>query len=166
MWLLQNFENWVQIVTFHQNLLNQEFGWLWKRWGRRVFVKSRAFNVKKNEMIIYYIMSRCLVMFLRGGKVNDVEYWWDIVEKLKVNKWSLSKWLTKEKAPINWHFTCQLTRIHENFKEKYFRTIQITSWLFERYERESEWLGCKRQCKKNWKKHHIQTNPNSYLGTW
>ena len=77
--------------------------------------------------------------------------------------WSRS---TKEKAPINWHFTCQLTRIHENFKEKYFRTIQITSWLFERYERESEWLGCKRQCKKNWKKHHIQTNPNSYLGTW
>ena len=33
---------------------------------------------------------------------------------------------TKEKAPINWHFTCQLTRIYENFKEKYFRSLQST----------------------------------------
>ena len=41
---------------------------------------------------------------------------------------------TKEKAPINWHFTCQLTRIYENFKEQYFRSIQSTSWLFENSE--------------------------------
>ena len=27
---------------------------------------------------------------------------------------------TKEKAPINRHFTCQHTRIYENFKEQYF----------------------------------------------
>ena len=32
---------------------------------------------------------------------------------------------TKEKVPINWHFTCQLTRIYENFKERYFRSIQV-----------------------------------------
>ena len=44
---------------------------------------------------------------------------------------------TKEKAPINWHFTCQLTRIYENFKEQYFRSIQSTSWLFENSESES-----------------------------
>ena len=31
-------------------------------------------NVRKKGMNIYYIMSRCLVMFLRGGKVNVVEY--------------------------------------------------------------------------------------------
>ena len=31
---------------------------------------------------------------------------------------------TKEKAPINCHFTCHLTRIYENFKEQYFRTIK------------------------------------------
>ena len=31
---------------------------------------------------------------------------------------------TKEKAPINWHFTCQLTRIYEKFKEQYFRSIK------------------------------------------
>ena len=44
---------------------------------------------------------------------------------------------TKEKAPINWHFTCQLTRIYENFKEQYFRSIQSTSWLFENSESDS-----------------------------
>ena len=44
---------------------------------------------------------------------------------------------TKEKAPINWHFTCQLTRIYENFKERYFRSIQSTSWLFENSESDS-----------------------------
>ena len=30
---------------------------------------------------------------------------------------------------------CQLTRIHENFKEQYFRIIQSTSGLFERFVR-------------------------------
>ena len=34
---------------------------------------------------------------------------------------------TKEKDPITWHFTCQLTRIYENFKEQYFRSGQNTS---------------------------------------
>ena len=32
---------------------------------------------------------------------------------------------TKQKAPVNWHFTCQLTRIYENFKEQYFRSITV-----------------------------------------
>ena len=36
---------------------------------------------------------------------------------------------TKEKASINWHFTCQLARIYENLKDQYFRSIQSTSWL-------------------------------------
>ena len=31
-------------------------------------------NVKEKGMIICYIMSKCLVMFLRGGKVNVVQY--------------------------------------------------------------------------------------------
>ena len=38
---------------------------------------------------------------------------------------------TKEKAPINWHFTCQLKCIYENFKKHYFRSIKSTSSLFE-----------------------------------
>ena len=32
---------------------------------------------------------------------------------------------SKEKASINWHFTCQLSRIYEKFKERYFRCIQL-----------------------------------------
>ena len=38
---------------------------------------------------------------------------------------------------MNWHFTCQLTRIYENFKERYFRSIQSTSWLFGNSEPDS-----------------------------
>ena len=36
---------------------------------------------------------------------------------------------TKEKAPINWHFTCQLTSNYENFKEEYSQayTVQVDS---------------------------------------
>ena len=41
------------------------------------------------------------------------------------------------KAPINWHSTCQLTLIYENFKDGYFRSIQSTSWLFENSESDS-----------------------------
>ena len=41
------------------------------------------------------------------------------------------------KAPINWHSTCQLTLIYENFKEWYFRSIQSTSWPFENSESDS-----------------------------
>ena len=41
------------------------------------------------------------------------------------------------KALINWHFTCQLTRIYENFKERYFRSIESTSSLFENSESDS-----------------------------
>ena len=44
---------------------------------------------------------------------------------------------TEEKAPINWHFICQFTRIYENLKEGYFTSIQSTSWLFENSESDS-----------------------------
>ena len=36
--------------------------------------RAEFLNVKEKEMTICYIMSWCLVMFLRGGKVNVVEY--------------------------------------------------------------------------------------------
>ena len=65
---------------------------------------------------------------------------------------------TKEISPINWHFTCELTSIYENFNEWYFRSIQSTSWLFKNSESvlmikiwKRKWmtcLGCTRQCKK------------------
>ena len=43
----------------------------------------------------------------------------------------------KGKAPINWHSTCQLTLIYENFKDRYLRSIQSTSSLFENSESDS-----------------------------
>ena len=36
--------------------------------------RAGLLNVKEKEMTICYIMNRCLVMLLRGGKVNVVEY--------------------------------------------------------------------------------------------
>ena len=43
-------------------------------------------NMNWKGMTICYIMNRCLIMFLRGGKVNVVEYWWNTVAKLKLNR--------------------------------------------------------------------------------
>ena len=51
-------------------------------------------NVKEKGMTIRYIINRCLVIFLRGEKSNLVQCWRNIVAKLKVNNWSLSKWLS------------------------------------------------------------------------
>ena len=50
--------------------------------------RAGLLNVKEKGMTICYLMNKLLVMFLRGGKVNVVEHWWNIVEKLKLIKWS------------------------------------------------------------------------------
>ena len=39
----------------------------------------------------------------------------------------------KHQGKSSSQFICQLTRIYENFKERYFRSIQSTSWLLERF---------------------------------
>ena len=36
--------------------------------------KAGLLNVKKKGMTVCYILKRCLVILLRGGKVNVVEY--------------------------------------------------------------------------------------------
>ena len=36
--------------------------------------RAGLLNVKEKGKIICYIMNRCLVMFLRGGKVNVAEF--------------------------------------------------------------------------------------------
>ena len=41
-------------------------------------------NMTEKGINICYFMNRCLLMFLRGEKVNVVQYWWHIVVKLKV----------------------------------------------------------------------------------
>ena len=76
----------MQLATICQKLCNLEFGrdetdeadaYLWRAW---------LLNVKEKGMTIYYIINKCLVMFLRGGKVNVVQYCLSIVAKLMVNK--------------------------------------------------------------------------------
>ena len=62
--------------------------------------RAGLLNVKEKGMPICYIMTRCLLMFLRGGEVNVVVYWWNIVAKLNVNKASLSKLLSNQKQKI------------------------------------------------------------------
>ena len=65
-----------------------------------------------------------------------------IADQDKVQCYRYWQWIhlisnTKEKASVNWYFTCQLTHIYENFKEQYFRCIQSTSWLFQNSESDS-----------------------------
>ena len=38
------------------------------------FWRPVLLNVKEKEMTVCYIINRCLVMFLRGGKVNVGQY--------------------------------------------------------------------------------------------
>ena len=47
--------------------------------------RAELLTVKAEGMTICYNMNRCFLTFLKGGKVNVVQYWWNIVEKLKVN---------------------------------------------------------------------------------
>ena len=58
-------------------------------------------NAKEKGITISYIMNRCLVMFVRRGKVSVVQYWWNIVATLKVNKWSLAKMAQQLKTKNN-----------------------------------------------------------------
>ena len=44
---------------------------------------------------------------------------------------------TKEKARINWHFTCQLTCFYKNFKELYFRSIKVPADCLNNSESDS-----------------------------
>ena len=85
---------------------------------------------------------------------------------------------TKEKAPVNWNFTRQLTRIFENFKERYFRNMQSTSWLFENSEFDSydkidmkdkvnDLVRLHKAVREKLKKASFsKQNPNSYFCTW
>ena len=62
---------------------------------------SELLIVKEKGMTICFIMNRCLVIFLRGGKVNVVQYWWNIVAKLTsdhVIKWSGEQVITLQMA--------------------------------------------------------------------
>ena len=56
------------------------YQWLWKRWGRRGSLESTTFKCEGERNTICYIMNRCLVIFLRGEKVNVVQYWRNIIE--------------------------------------------------------------------------------------
>ena len=53
---LTDFEKWMQLAKYHQKLQNSEFGWLWKKWGRRVFVGSRTFKCEgeRNGHMLHY----------------------------------------------------------------------------------------------------------------
>ena len=44
---------------------------------------------------------------------------------------------TKEKAPINWHFTCQLNRIYENFKSNILEAYKVQADCLKNSESDS-----------------------------
>ena len=83
---LQHFTRNCRIKNLDDFERNEADAYMWR---------AGLLNVKEKGITISYIMNRCLVMFLRGGKVNILKYWWNIIAKLKVNKWSSSKWMNE-----------------------------------------------------------------------
>ena len=62
---LQNFTRNCRIKNLDNFERNEAGANLWR---------AGLLNVKENGIAIYYIANRCLVWFLRGGKVKAVEY--------------------------------------------------------------------------------------------
>ena len=62
---LQHFTKNCRIKNFDDSGRDQTDAYLWR---------VRVLFVKEKGMTICYIMNRCLVIFLRGEKVNVVQY--------------------------------------------------------------------------------------------
>ena len=62
---LQHFTRNCRIKNLNHFERDEEDGNLWR---------TGLLNVKEKGMTICYIINKCLVMFLRGQKVNVVEY--------------------------------------------------------------------------------------------
>ena len=103
--------------------------------GEQVITVQLAQKLNTKNIIVVpgqLFCRQCKAKFLLE---TDSLYWWS----RWISVWNRSlQWIhwmsnTKKKGPINWHLTCQLTSIYENFKEEYFRSIQSASWLFKRF---------------------------------
>ena len=84
-------------------------------------------------------------VFEKRGKVNVVEYWWNTIVKISTwssicyRYWQWIHWMpkTKEKAPINLHFTCQLTCIYETLKSNISEAYKVQVDCFKESESDS-----------------------------
>ena len=64
-WNLKHFTRNCRIKNFDDLERDEADAYLWR---------AGVLNVREKGMTICYIMTRCLVMFLRGGKVNAVQF--------------------------------------------------------------------------------------------
>ena len=62
---LQHFTRNCRITNLDDFEIDEADAYLWR---------AGLVNVKEKGMTICYIMNRCLVMFLRGGKVNAMQH--------------------------------------------------------------------------------------------
>ena len=74
----------MQLVIFHQKLQNKNLDDIERDEVDAFLKKAAVLNVKEKGTTIFHNMSWCFVMFLREGKVNAVQYWWNILAKLMV----------------------------------------------------------------------------------
>ena len=67
---------WIlQLATFHQKMQNLKILDDFERDETEAYLwRAGLLNVKEKGMAICYIRKMCLVMFLRGGKVNVAQY--------------------------------------------------------------------------------------------
>ena len=64
-WNLKHFTRNCRIKNLDDLERDEADAYLWR---------AGVLNVREKGMTICYIMTRCLVMFLRGGKVNAVQF--------------------------------------------------------------------------------------------
>ena len=81
-------------------------------------LKTKNISDVSGQLFCYQCKDKFLLETDRQTECIDDQDKFQFVKDTKIN--------TKEKAPINWHFSCELTRIYENFKKQYFRSIKST----------------------------------------
>ena len=95
--------------------------------GEQVITLQIAQQLKtKNISVVqdnYFVVSVKLHFFRDRLIVLMVKINFNLLQMLAMNSLNFKH---QGKAPINFHFICQLTPIYENFKEQYFRSMQST----------------------------------------
>ena len=64
----------MQLATIHQKLQIKNLDDFERDEAGAYLQRAGLLNVREKGMTISYIMTRCLVTLLRGGKVNVVQY--------------------------------------------------------------------------------------------
>ena len=92
------------------------------RWkGKQVIILQIAQQIKTKNINVVPQQLFCCQYKAKFLLEIDSLHWWSRQLSICYRHWQRILWMsnTKRKPPMNWHFTWQLKRIYENFKEAY-----------------------------------------------